>query len=104
MATSAPSHAALRRRATAADPLKKVTLRLHTRVAEAVRAAVAAGDAPSTDAFVEDAVVAALRERRRQRLYAAYAEAAQDPAFVADMKGTTRAFDVTLGDGVASAR
>lgn len=103
MPTAAPNHAA-RRRATAADPLKKVTLRLHTRVADAVRAVVAAGDAPSTDAFVEDAVLAALRERRRQRLYAAYAEAAQDPAFAADMQGTTQAFDVTLGDGVEHAR
>lgn len=29
---------------------------------------------------------------------AAYAEAAADPAFVAEMEETTRAFDVTLGD------
>lgn len=104
MATTVPDRAPLRRRASAADPLKKVTLRLHTRVTDAIRAAVAAGDAPSTDAFVEDAVVAALRERRRRRLYAAYAEAARDPAFVADMAGTTRAFDVTLRDGLGPAR
>lgn len=104
MASAVANRTPLRRRATTADPLKKVTLRLHARVAEAVRAAVAAGEAPSTDAFVEEAVVAALRERRRERLYAAYAEAAQDPAFVADMEEMWRAFDVAVGDGLAPAR
>lgn len=89
-----------RRRGTGADPLRKVTMRLSTRVTEAVRAVVEAGDAPSADAFVEAAVIAALRERRRARLYQAYAEAAQDPVFMADMAVTTRAFDVTLADGI----
>lgn len=104
MGIAVANRTSLRRRSTATDPLKKVTLRLHTRVTEAVRAAVEAGEAPSSDAFVEEAVVAALRERRRRRLYAAYAEAAQDPAFQADMEETTRAFDVTLRDGSESGR
>ncbi|MBU6364856.1 MAG: hypothetical protein KJT01_01465 [Gemmatimonadetes bacterium] len=98
MAPSTTSHTPIRRRASAADPLKKVTIRLHTRVADAVRSAVDAGDAPSADAFIEDAIVAALREQRRARLYAAYAQAAQDPDFVADMTDTTRAFDAVLAD------
>lgn len=94
---------ALRRRTSpAGDPLKKVTMRLSTRVTEAVRAVVEAGDAPSADAFVEAAVIAALRERRRERLYQAYAEAASDPGFMADMEATTRAFDVTLADGTTA--
>lgn len=93
-----------RRRSTAADPLKKVTLRLHARVTAAVKAAVQAGAAPSADAFIEEAVIAALRERRRERLYAAYAEAAADPVFVADMEVTTRAFDGTLADGLEGGR
>jgi len=93
-----------RRRSTAADPLKKVTLRIHARVTDAVRALVDAGEAPSSDAFVEEAVIAALRERRRVRLYAAYAEAAADAAFQADMDATTRAFDVALRDGTENAR
>jgi hypothetical protein len=93
-----------RRRSTAADPLKKVTLRLHARVTDAVRTLVDAGEAPSSDAFVEEAVIAALRERRRLRLYAAYAEAAADAAFRADMDATTRAFDVALPDGTENAR
>lgn len=100
--TSRPS--SRRRRGTAANPLKKVTLRLHERVTAAVRALVEVGEASSTDAFVEDAVIAALRERRRQRLYAAYADAAADPAFASDMTATDRAFDVTVGDGLASGR
>ncbi len=104
MAIAIANHTPLRRRPTSGDPLKKVTLRLHSRVAEAVRAAVDAGEAPSTDVFVEEAVVAALRERRRRRLFAAYAEAAQDPTFVADMEDTAWAFDVAVGDGLASAR
>ncbi len=104
MATAVANHVPLRRRSKSADPLKKVTLRLHTSVTDAVRAAVDAGEAPSSDVFVEEAVVAALRERRRQRLYKAYAEAAQDPAFVADMSETSRAFDAAVGDGLAVAR
>lgn len=94
----------LRRRSTAAAPLKKVTLRLRTQVAEAVREVVEAGDAPSADAFVEDAVIAALRERRRKRMYAAYAAAAADPAFIADMNDTTRAFDAAVSDGLGPPR
>jgi Arc/MetJ-type ribon-helix-helix transcriptional regulator len=100
MSTALPSRPSLRRRSTAADPLKKVTLRLRTQVAEAVRSVVEAGDAPSSDAFVEDAIIAALRERRRVRLYAAYAEAAADPAFEHDMRDVTTAFDATLHDRV----
>ena len=104
MASSADTRTPLRRRATAADPLRKVTLRLHSRVADAVRQLVEAGEAPSADAFVEAAVVAALRERRRERLYAAYAEAARDPDFAADMDEATQAFDAALGDGLRPGR
>lgn len=75
-------------------------MRLHARVADAVRAVVDAGEAPSADAFVEAAVIAALRERRRERLYAAYAEAAEDAEFVAEAAATVCAFDATLGDGL----
>lgn len=94
-----PASPALRRRSTAADPLKKVTIRLRTKVTDAVRVVVESGDAPSTDAFVEDAVIAALRERRRQRLYAAYAEAAEDQSFMKEMADTAQAYEVTLHEG-----
>ncbi len=76
-----------------------MTFRLHERVVEAIKAVVAAKDASSADAFVEQAVVAALRERRRERLYAEYAEAASDPHFMSDMSDMLHAFDVTLADG-----
>lgn len=99
-----PTRPTARRRATDADPLRKVTLRLHARVASAVRAIVDAGEAPSADVFVEQAVVAALRQRRRERLYAAYAEAAADPVFAAEMGETTRAFDVAIADGLPRKR
>jgi len=102
--TSATTRSAARRRATTAEPLKKVTLRLHARVAGAVRDLVEAGHAPSADVFIEQAVIAALRERRRVRLFAAYAEAAADPMFAVDMDATTRAFDVALADGFPSKR
>lgn len=40
-----------------------------------------------------------LRARRRERVYAAYAEAARDPEFMAEMADIDRAFDVTGSDG-----
>lgn len=45
-------------------------------------------------------LVSALLERRRQRLFAAYAEAALDPVFVASMQETAQVFDVAASDGL----
>ena len=92
----------VRRRPSAPDdPLKKVTIRLHDSVAGAVRALVQSGAAVSADAFIEEAIVAQLRERRRERLFAAYAEAAADAEFMEEQEETTRAFDGTLRDGLS---
>jgi len=88
-----------RRRAATAEPLEKMSFQLRASVAEAIRAVVKAGEAPSANVFVEEAVKERLRERRRERVYAAYAEAALDPVFMAEMAETTRVFDVTIGDG-----
>jgi hypothetical protein len=99
MAAVLTSAVPLRRRSTPADPLKKVTLRLHARVADAVRSLVDSGDAPSADAFVEEAIVAQLRERRREKLFAAYLEASHDAAFRADMSAITGALKTALEDG-----
>jgi hypothetical protein len=41
-----------------------------------------------------------LKELRRERLYAAYQEAANDPAYVADMVEINAEFDVAVGDGL----
>jgi Arc/MetJ-type ribon-helix-helix transcriptional regulator len=78
-----------------------MSFQLHASIAEAIRAVVRAGDAPSANAFVEAAVREALRERRREKVYAAYAKAAQDPEFMAEMLDTDRVFDVTVSDGAA---
>ena len=91
---------ARRRRTAGAEPLQKMSFQLHASVAEAIRSIVKAGEAPSANVFVEEAVKERLRERRRARVYAAYAAAAQDPAFMAEMAETERAFDVAVGDGV----
>lgn len=90
-----------RRRATSTEPLQKMSFQLHASVAEAIRAVVKAGEAPSANAFVEEAVREALRERRRQKVYASYTRAAQDPEFMAEMLETDRVFDVTVNDGAA---
>lgn len=90
-----------RRRPSSADPLKKLTVQLSESVVNAIKALVSIGEAQSTSVFVENAVRAGLRERRRTKIYAAYEEAANDPAFIADVNADMRAFDNTLRDGLA---
>ena len=87
-----------RRRSAPGDPLKKVTIQLSESIIEAIRNVVEIGEAPSANVFVEEAVRDKLRERRRARVYAAYEEAAQDPAYVSDIDADTKAFEVTLSD------
>jgi hypothetical protein len=89
-----------RRRTGGADPLEKMSFQLHASVAEAIRSMVKAGHAPSANVFVEEAVKQRLRERRRDRVYSAYAAAAQDPAFMAEMAKIEREFDLAVGDGL----
>jgi hypothetical protein len=69
-------------------------------VADAIRQAVADGLAESQNALVEQALVRYLAERRREKLYSAYAEAARDPIFMADMHDVSGAFDRTVADGL----
>jgi hypothetical protein len=92
-----------RRRQKGAEPLSKATFQLSESVMLAVRAAVQRGDAPSANAFVEEAIVARIREIRKSVLSRAYAEAMGDAAFRADMEDTTRAFESALADGLSSA-
>lgn len=87
-----------RRRTAGAEPLQKMTFQFHAIVAEAIRAAVKSGEAPSANVFVEDAVRERLRERRRERVYDAYANAAQNRAFLEELHELDNSFDVTLGD------
>ncbi|MBC7844498.1 MAG: hypothetical protein H7099_19470 [Gemmatimonadaceae bacterium] len=91
----------LRRRAgSSVDPLKKVTFRLHSSVASAIRGIVDSGAAASADAFVEDAVVAKLRELRRDKVYADYSTAAQDPEFMIEVSDVLAEFESTTADGI----
>lgn len=95
---------ARRRRSSASDPLRKMTLQLSKSVVEAIKAVVQTGDAPSANVFVEDAVRAELHARRRAKIYAAYEEASRDPQFMRDMNADRDAFDSTLTDGLARSR
>jgi Arc/MetJ-type ribon-helix-helix transcriptional regulator len=92
-----------RRRSPAADPLRKTTVQMHTSVLDAVRQAVEHGYAASQNEFVEEAVLARLRELRRARVYAAYDEAARDPEFMAEMRRVTEEFDHMAADGLEPA-
>jgi hypothetical protein len=92
------SHIARRRRAT--DPLRKPGWQVRTSVADAVREAVEEGMAESQNALVERAVLLFLAEKRREKLYASYAQAAQDPAFMADMHAVSDALESAVADGL----
>lgn len=89
-----------RRRSAAEDPLKKITVQMSESVVAAIRSLVVKGEAPSANVLVEDAVRAMLGERRRAEVYAAYREAAKDPAFIKDMDEIAAVFDVTVADGL----
>jgi uncharacterized protein (UPF0305 family) len=90
-----------RRRSPTRDPLRKVSYQMRTSTIAAVKQAVERGAATSQNEFVEEAVVARLRELRRAKVYAAYQDAARDPEFMADMAETTEAFDAALLDGLS---
>jgi Arc/MetJ-type ribon-helix-helix transcriptional regulator len=89
-----------RRRSPARDPLKKTSVQMHTSTLEAVKQAVERGAAASQNEFVEAAVIARLRELRREKVYASYREAAADPAYVEDMNAVAAAFEATVADGL----
>lgn len=92
--------AATRRVELSSDSTKKATFRIDEAVYAAMKECVEAGAAPSQTAFVEDAIRQRLQELRRRELESAYAAAARDPAFMADMEDTTEAFETTADDGL----
>lgn len=93
-----PSPPVVRRRREA--PTQKASFTLHADVIEAVKAAVGEGLASNSSAFVEAAVREKLQRAKRTKLYAAYAAAAEDPVFRADMAAVGKAFDRTTADGL----
>ncbi|MBI4520973.1 MAG: hypothetical protein HY701_09045 [Gemmatimonadetes bacterium] len=90
-----------RRRVAASDPLRKTGWQVRQSVVDAVKEAVQEGAAESQNAFVEQAITAALQELRRKRVYEAYARAASDPAFMKQMRSVTEAFEPASGDGLS---
>jgi Arc/MetJ-type ribon-helix-helix transcriptional regulator len=91
----------VRRRRRSDIPTVKKSFTLHTDVVEAVDAAVDAGEAANMSAFVETAIQEKLRRSKRERLYGAYQEAAQDTAFMADMYAVSAQFEATSADGLS---
>ncbi len=82
------------------DPRRRPGWQVRTSVADAVREVVEEGMAESQNALVERAVVRFLAEKRREKLYASYAEAGADPDFMADMRAVSDAFEPTVADGL----
>lgn len=73
-------------------PTRKVTYSLPDELLEQVRAVVSEGAAPSYSAFVERALTEEVRRAREKKLAEAFREAAEDPAFLADVDETMRDF------------
>ena len=90
-----------RRRRTLTEPSRKATFQLRESILLAIRELADQGVVPSVSVLVEQALEKKLRDLRRERLYAAYEEAANDPVFVRELNETTRAFDGAVGDGLS---
>ncbi len=97
------SRAVRKRRRKVAGGLTKASFQLATTVVQAVDSLVREGGFASKNVFVEEALRDKIRDMGRQALYAAYAEAASDPVFMAEFEATNAAFDVTTSDGLAKA-
>lgn len=93
-----------RRRSSTREPLKKISVQISESLYDAMKSLVSAGEVASANVFVEEAVRARLRERRKAKIYAAYEQAARDPIFMRDMNADLDAFDVTMSDGLAPTR
>lgn len=74
------------------QPKRKVTLVLDGELADRIREAVDSGRADSQSGLVQEAVGEYLARQDREALRAAYAEAARDPAFVADIEQVMKDF------------
>ena len=82
------------------DPRQKTGYQLRRSIVLAVRDAVQDGAAESQNAFVERALIRELLELRKEKLAAAYEEAARDSTFMQEMRALDAAWDVTSGDGL----
>lgn len=73
-------------------PKRKVTYSLPEELIEDIACVVREGAAPSYSAFVEEALTEKVRAAREEALAGAFAHAAADPAFLADVEETMAAF------------
>jgi Arc/MetJ-type ribon-helix-helix transcriptional regulator len=76
----------------ASKPKRKVTYSLPEELIHDIACVVRDGAAPSYSAFVEEALTEKVREAREKALAAAFARAATDPAFLADVEEAMEAF------------
>lgn len=90
----------LRRRRKDQSPRERTSLSLRADVLEAAKEIVQSGAAENLSAFVESAVEEKLLRAKRELLYLAYEEAAQDGEFMARMNSITRDFAATEADGL----
>ncbi len=79
--------------------LRKVTYSLPEELVDGVRLVVRGGAAPSYSAFVQRAIADGISRAREQLLADAFRNAAQDPAFLADVDWALR--DDGFADDVA---
>jgi len=96
--TAKPHLVTRRRRAESRTVKKSFTLREDT--VSALSSAVRSGDAENASAFVEAAIDEKLRRGARAALFDSYADAARDPAFMADMRAVAKHFKRAVADGL----
>jgi len=73
---------------------------MHSSEPEGVEQTVEDRDIASQNEPTAGPVAASLRKMRRAKVYAAYREAAADPAYIKQMESTVASFDRALGDGL----
>jgi len=83
---------------------RKATFLLPARLLEEVKAVVRDGNFRSVNAFVEQALSDLLRRVQQEQRRRAYAQASEDPLFLADLKAVGAAFETADEESLTEAR
>jgi len=83
---------------------RKATFLLPSRLLEEVKAVVSQGSSRSINAFVEQALSDLLQRVRQEQRRRAYAQASEDPLFLADLKAVGAAFETADEESLTEAR
>ncbi len=83
---------------------RKATFLLPARLLEEVKAVVSEGSFRSVNAFVEQALSDLLQRVRQEQRRRAYAQASEDPLFLADLKAVGAAFETADEESLTEAR